>query len=309
MSPAELADRTRRARRAAVAAARSIGLEVATARVLHDVFSVVVHLEPLPVVARIPVVLPPGTDLDHQAERQQRELDVLAWLDGRGVPVVRPAPGLPRSPVVVDGFCMSFWELADVAEDHEPYSGVEIARSADLHAELADYPAPLPFLSPFNWAVANMLGGLADAGPLSGDEIRRARGEFELLQTVLGERAAFESAFGPVHVQAIQGDAPSHNVIRTTTGLLYSDFEDVTLGPVEWDLAMVGPDGVAEYDAAARALGRPPTDPRVQPVLDAARTLQLVGCVALIPELPVLGEGLAQVVESWRASPPFERCW
>ncbi|MGY4955694.1 hypothetical protein [Streptomyces nigrescens] len=46
------------------------------ARVLHDLFSVVVHLAPSPVVARIPTVLPGYVSLDSQARRQQTELDV-----------------------------------------------------------------------------------------------------------------------------------------------------------------------------------------------------------------------------------------
>ncbi|PRC52950.1 phosphotransferase, partial [Mycobacterium sp. ITM-2017-0098] len=51
MTPDELAERTRRAAEAAVAAGRELGLRVERAKVLHDVFSVVVHLEPEPVVA------------------------------------------------------------------------------------------------------------------------------------------------------------------------------------------------------------------------------------------------------------------
>ena len=88
MTAEQLANRTRRATKAAVDAARELGLRVDHPEVLHDLFSVVVHLAPEPVVARIPVVLTAGTGSDDQSARQQRELDVAAWLDKQGVPEV-----------------------------------------------------------------------------------------------------------------------------------------------------------------------------------------------------------------------------
>jgi hypothetical protein len=305
VTPEELADRTRRATKAAVDAGRELGLRVERATVLHDVFSVVVHLEPEPVVARIPVVLTASTDPDRQAARQQRELDVAAWLDRHGVPVVPPAPGLPHSPVRRDGFPMTFWELADVAEDHEPYRGVDVSYSAELHGHLAGYPAELPFLAPFNDGLPDMLTDLETAPVLTTADIDRARAELESMRRILADRSAFESAFPGVHVQPIQGDGPSHNVIRTRTGIRFSDFEDVTWGPVEWDLAMVGADTVAEYDRAARERGLRETDPEVQRVMDHARRLQFVACITLVPQLPLLAGPMTEALEQWRSTPPF----
>jgi hypothetical protein len=303
MTPEELAERTRRAAQAAVDAATELGLHVEKATVLHDVFSVVVHLEPEPVVARIPVVLTAGTAPEQQAARQQRELDVVTWLDGQGVPVVRPSPLVPRNPVRQNGFPMTFWELADLADDHEPYRGVDISWSAELHARLAGYPDPLPFLAPFNHGLPDMLATLEDVDLLQPAEVDRARTEDKTLRSIVSDRSAFEAAFPGVEVQAIQGDGPSHNVIRTKTGIRFSDFEDVTRGPVEWDLALMGGEATAEYNRAARERGLRATDPEIQRLMDSARRLQFVGCLTLIPQLPVLAEGLAELLEDWRATP------
>lgn len=60
----QLADRTSAAVGAAVAAGRDLGLTVTDAAVLHDLFSVVVHLAPAPVVARIPTVVARTAGLD-----------------------------------------------------------------------------------------------------------------------------------------------------------------------------------------------------------------------------------------------------
>ncbi|MGW0160557.1 phosphotransferase [Mycobacterium sp. NPDC003323] len=302
LSPDQLADRTSRAADAALRAGRALGLDVERATVLHDVFSVVVHLEPAPVVARVPVVLPHSYTPELQAARQQRELDVVAWLDTQGVPVVPPSPLVPRNPVRRDGFAMTFWELADVAADHQPYAGVAIAKSAELHAGLAAYPGPLPFLVPFNEAAPGMFDALEPSQLLNADDIDRARAEYAALRAVLADRAAFTAKHAGVGVQPVQGDGPSHNVIRTTSGIKFSDFEDICCGPVEWDLAMLGPEATAEYDDAAAARGLRRTDPEVQRLMDAARRLQFVSCVALIPQLPLLADGLAPAIEDWRAA-------
>ena len=78
----ELSARTRRAVAAATAAGRDLGLTVTEPRVLYDVFSVLVHLRPAPVVVRVPTVLPRtvAADPDSQAAQQRAELSVAGWL-------------------------------------------------------------------------------------------------------------------------------------------------------------------------------------------------------------------------------------
>jgi thiamine kinase-like enzyme len=71
-----------------------------------------------------------------------------------------------------------------------------------------------------------------------------------MLEPVVSSRSAFEAAFPQATVQAIHGDAPYYNIIVTAAGELCSDFEHVTVGPVEWDIAYAGPEAHAAYDAA-----------------------------------------------------------
>jgi thiamine kinase-like enzyme len=40
-------------------------------------------------------------------------------------------------------------------------------------------------------------------------------------------------------MQALHGDAHRGNLMSTTRGLLWTDWEDTFLGPVEWDLASI----------------------------------------------------------------------
>ena len=105
----QLAHRTSAAVQAAVGTGRDLGLTVTEPRLLHDLSSVVVHLAPSPVVARIPTVLPESTSLESLAARQHAELDVTRWLQEQGVPVLPPSPLVPRRPVQRDGFSMTWF--------------------------------------------------------------------------------------------------------------------------------------------------------------------------------------------------------
>ncbi|MFG1633672.1 hypothetical protein [Pseudonocardia alni] len=69
LTAAELAARTDRAVDTAVSVTLDHGYRPGTPRVLHDLFSIVVALEPEPVVVRVRTGLPPGLDPAGQAEQ------------------------------------------------------------------------------------------------------------------------------------------------------------------------------------------------------------------------------------------------
>lgn len=306
-TPEELASRTSRALAAAVGAGRALGLEVTEPKVLHDVFSVVVHLAPSPVVVRVPTVLVPSfrADLAAQHRRQSDELAVVGWLADRGFPVIPPSPLVPREPVQRDGFSMTFWQLVDIRQDVEPDYAHNAAATAELHAALSDYPGELPFMSSFDHTVTENLDFLASRPDLiDAADLDRARREWAALEPVVGSREGFAKAFPDVAVQTVHGDSPPANLVSTVHGDLHADFELVTSGPVERDLVMIGPDGEAAYDRAAAALGLPPLNREVLAVMGAAGFVQVVACLALVPQLPLLAEGLKPALEAWRATPP-----
>lgn len=134
-------------------------------------------------------------------------------------------------------------------------------------------------------------------------DLEQAQTEWAQLGPMLASREAFEAHFPNIRIQPVHGDAPSYNLIYTTSGVRYADFEDVTLGPAEWDLSGFGPEATAIYNGAASALGLRPLNPEVQRVMDAARNLQMVTCLGLVPELPLLATGLAPSLAQWRLTP------
>ena len=301
-----LTARTERAVAAAASAGRDLGLRVTDPRVLYDVFSVLVHLAPSPVVVRVPTVLPGAlaADPEGQAAQQRTELAVVGWLADRGHPVVAPSPLVPREPVARDGFSMTFWQWVEQLPDAGYVAAERCALAAGLHAALRDYPGELPFLYPLDSYIPDMLAQLEERPDLLAPaDLDRARREWAVIQPLGSSRAAFEEQLPGIDLQPIHGDAPFYNVILTPGGALCSDFEHVSLGPVEWDLVGAGPEGEAAYDAAAAGIGLRPLDRRSMSVMGCARSLQVVACLALADELPLLLEGLRPVVDSWRASP------
>jgi aminoglycoside phosphotransferase (APT) family kinase protein len=282
-----MGERTDRAAAAAAVAGRSVGLRVDEPRVLHDMFSIVVHLAPSPVVARVATVTIPGTP-DVRA-RQERELAVAAWLDARDVPVVRPHH---REPLEVEGFAMTLWEYVELAPRAETVNDEEgLALVRQLHAALRDYPAPLPFLAPLAM-IGPCLRYLVEHPMLiDAADLARARREWEVLAPIVASRDAFAAKFPGARLQPIHGDAPAYNVIHTATGPRYADFEEVTIGPREWDLALYPTQDYGELldDAAQRAM-------------NDAGLLRVVACHALVPQLPALATGIAPLMDLWRQS-------
>ncbi|MFE4663770.1 phosphotransferase family protein [Streptomyces sp. NPDC056716] len=305
LTPQQRADRTSAAVEAAVTAGRGLGLAVTDPTVLHDVFSVVVHLAPSPVVARIPTVLPRPVDLAALARRQQDELDVTRWLAGRTVPVFAPSPLVPREPVQRDGFSMTFWPFIEEARDKEPDYVANAESVADLHAALRAYPGHLEFLSTADPRfIADSLT-LLDQHPdlIGAAELDGARRQWQLLEPLVRSRGAFEARFPGVDLQPIHGDSPPANIFNAVDGDLYADFELVTLGPVEWDLAALGPEHEAAYNRGALRNGTRPLDEEVLAFVNALGMLRIIATLTLVPQLPELVEYLKPALDHWRRTP------
>lgn len=308
LTPDELAARTERAVAAAAAAGRDLGLRVDDPRVLYDAFSVIVALDPSPVVVRVPTVLPRSlrTDPDRQTAQQQSELAAAGWLADHGHPVVPPSPLVPREPVRRDGFSMTFWQFVEQVPATETDFRQRFGKTARLHTVLRDYvDHELTFWTQFGTYITDALDELEQQPDLlDAADLQRAQRQWETIGPLVTSRTVFESRFPGVDVQPVHGDAPYYNMIATPDGELWSDFELVTLAPVESDLALADPAGKAAYNAAAEELGLRPLNDEVLAVAEAAAQLTVVACMALVPQLPMLLDGLKPTLDVWRSQPP-----
>jgi hypothetical protein len=178
------------------------------------------------------------------------EIDVGAFLGERMAPVVAPTQEIDPGPYVRGNLWLSFWQHVDVRET--PLEASEIGRSLRaLHDTLAEYRGPLPprsaVLDEIDWLL-NAVAGDDSMSELAAERDRLAEGILE------HEHAADQ--------QPIHGDASFSNLLATSSGPRWNDFEDVCVGTVEWDVAGVraleAQDALAHYrdsDRVLRALG------------------------------------------------------
>ncbi|MEU4345574.1 phosphotransferase [Nocardia sp. NPDC023852] len=232
---------------------------------------------------------------------------MVTWLTEQGNPVIPPSPLVPLEPVHREGFSMTFWQFVEQDNSVEPNYEHNCRLVADLHAALRDYPGDLPFLSSAEPRMVEEGLAALEARPdlIAPADLDRARQEWDVLEPVVGSRAAFEAAFPGIDLQPIHGDAPAANIVTTSGGALYSDFELVTLGPVEWDVAFFGAACEAAYNSAAQRRGIRCLDERVLRFVNAVGMSRTVACLALVPQLPMLEEVLKPSIEQWRTMPPF----
>ncbi|HWH19688.1 MAG TPA: aminoglycoside phosphotransferase family protein [Solirubrobacterales bacterium] len=239
----------------ALAAARAVAAEHGVAcdgaEVLSAGSNVLVHLRPSPVVARVMT----GTVVLHDDPERwlRREVGVTEFLAPTGL-AVRPSPLIASGPFERDGLWMTFTEFVEggsigfevSGEDGswspggDGRSGEAVAVPAgdgaewlgralrELHEALAPYDGDLAGFADLHDDIERLRLALRPSPELSAERIDS-----------LGERLATlrQSVFATsLPVQALHGDASVGNLLRTSGGLIWNDFEDTFLGPVHWDV-------------------------------------------------------------------------
>jgi hypothetical protein len=213
---------------AAQAVAREHGVACDEAVRIGAGSNVLVHLKPAPVVARVMT----GTAVLHDDTERwlAREVAVAAFVAERTDLVVPPSDILPPGPHVQDGLWMTLWKFVPHDAQAPPPEPRELGRSLrGLHAALADFPGDLAPLSEVRDWLERLLAELRPSPPLTQRDIDWLRFELDALTP-----AVFESSLS---AQALHGDASMSNLLRTDSGLVWNDLEDVCAGPVAWDIS------------------------------------------------------------------------
>jgi hypothetical protein len=212
---------------AAQAVAREHGVACDEAVRIAAGSNVLVHLKPAPVVARVMT----GTAVLHDDAEQwlAREVAVGAFLAERTDLVVAPSDILPPGPHERDGLWMTLWKFVAHDAQAPPPEPRELGRSLlELHAALADFSGDLAPLSEIRDWLGRLLAELRPSPSLTRQDIDWLHFELDALTP-----AVFESS---LPAQALHGDASIGNLLRTDSGLVWNDLEDVCAGPVAWDI-------------------------------------------------------------------------
>ena len=170
------------------------------------------------------------TDLDGPRQGTgwfERENAVAEHLARHGAPVIPLHPELPPGPYEHLGYPLNFWSFVTII-DAEP-SPAAIGRTLyQCHRLLRSFTGELPELAILTESI-DLVETLErrELFPPATLELLRER-----LVTSLAALKDFPR-------QALHGDAHPGNLLNTTLGLLWTDWEDTFLGPVEWDLASI----------------------------------------------------------------------
>lgn len=216
---------------AALAVARDHGLRSGHPVVLRDAWHVLIHLRPLPVVARVSTAIPYPEGPDPQD--LVRELAVAGHAARAGAAVNPPADELDPGPHLHGARIVTFWRYVESTGDLD--AGAAGWRLREIHEALADYDNPLdPAGHP------KELEAMLDALEPSAD--------VDLLRDVAARAPAIDG-------QALHGDAHLGNCLPAAGGPLWHDFETACRGVREYDLAaLVLEDRRRGHPAAREAL-------------------------------------------------------
>jgi hypothetical protein len=278
------------AARAAVTVAARLEVTCTQPVILADGANVIVYLSPSPVVAKVAATTPEVRP--DVAVWLQRELDVVLFLAGAGLPVIRPSPEVPPTPHSHDGYVMSFWTYTKPSGPQRPDEAVIGSMLRELHAALRSYPAAImPRLSPLGDIPAFLARSGTTLSDADADGIARAYAR------LTGELADTSSA-----EQVLHGDAGVSNLMQADGGWLWHDFEDTCTGPVAWDLAA---STASRYLDGARVLAAygDAVDPAQLRICEQLRLLSLTVWYALYAErLPDCRPRAAELAALWRAA-------
>ncbi len=264
--PVDIEEVTRAGLASVARLGRGLGLPVDDLRVLSSRGNLLVHLAPAPVLARV-VTLTAATRAD-PAAWVVREIGVSAWAAGRGGPVAAPTTLVDPGPHDVDGLVVGLMEFRPSTPGRA--EGRELGEAlAALHAATAGYPGELPWLGPADEQVRDALR--TAAGWLPADTVAALHDHHA---RVLADLDGAGSA--PV---VLHGDAHAGNLLRGGGGWFWVNLEETSLGPPEWDLAVLDdPVAVAAY---AERTGRAVTE--LTP-FRAARELEAVAWLQVMAQ-------------------------
>jgi len=232
----------RTAVQAAVSVCRRLHLDVRDPLVLSSRGTVLVHLRPLPLVARVDTL----TALSRRDPTawMAREVRVSAAAWSLGGPVVPPAAGIDPGPHPYGGLLVTLWDHVRV-EPRRPTPAQTGRSLAELHRCLPSVGqlSDLPWLAPIVDQVDDLLALLGRERQVDPQTLRMLRAEQQdVLDAITAEPSGDEVV--------LHGDAHAGNLLSVAGRWMWTDLEETCRGPALWDLAVASAQGLSAAEAA-----------------------------------------------------------
>jgi Ser/Thr protein kinase RdoA (MazF antagonist) len=245
---------------AARVVARRYGIRVPQPRLLEHGNNTVVHLAPLPLVAKVAG----RAGRPARASKLRTELEIASHLVDAGAPIAAPSGELPAEVHREGDHALTFWRY----HEHHPRARIDHATACGtleaVHRALDTYGGALSsFLDrQVTWA------GRILADPNALPTLPAADRAF-----LKDERSRLTATLADRHLpcRTLHGDPHRGNFLVTANGCMMIDFESACSGPVEWDLS-----ALPGHDALPPA-GLFPVDPELLVLLRRLRSV----CVAV----------------------------
>lgn len=156
-----------------------------------------------------------------------RENAIAQHLTAAGAPVIPLHPDLPPGPHEHLGYPLNFWVYVQAVAGAPSPEAIGHTLS-QCHEALRSFTEPLPPLAILTESL-DLLETLEQKTLLPASALDLLREHLETSVRIL-DRFPHQ----PLH-----GDAHLGNLMNTTQGLLWTDWEDTFSGPVEWDVASI----------------------------------------------------------------------
>ncbi|MHA0858471.1 phosphotransferase [Paenibacillus sp. CMAA1364] len=205
-------------------AVKTIGLAEITPIVLSNGGNLIIHLAPHPIVARLANVIS-QEEADLAYKRLYRELKVARHLQIKNVPVLLPTGLVDAGPYDVDGTWMTLWNYVPPTQLQGPSPNEAVGLVSSLSVAMKDFFDELPVLGV--WERTSQ-----SAARLMKSSDQRIQALLKLFHKVDKQMRLETSLLIPCH-----GDAHARNLVPSSEGWIWTDFEDVSLMPAYWDLA------------------------------------------------------------------------
>ncbi|XGV94733.1 MAG: phosphotransferase [Leptolyngbya sp. BL-A-14] len=189
--------------------------------VLQHRSNAIIRLFPTNIVARVATI---RETVRQGSDWFVREMAIARYLATTEAPIIPPSPDIDPGLHQHLGLVLGFWKFVEILEQpFDPYRAGQALRTC--HQALETFSGNLPMLALLTEARQLLVQTVA--ATLSPADV-------DLLMQI-GERSHHQLSQLPM--QAIHGDAHSGNVLNTSQGVLWTDWEDTFIGPIEWDLA------------------------------------------------------------------------
>ncbi len=273
-------------------AARQLGLRFNNAHVLRNGANLVVHLAPLPVVARVATLT--GEVRGGGRAQLERELVVTAMLGTRGIRVPGPTTLADPGPHQAGNHWFSLLErveLTPLSRDSDAYA-LRVAESfAELSRAMAEFPDSVRVEGDGHpWSeIARLLTVLRPTIPAQAairivDVVRRLRG----------------CEPGDQH-HLVHGDAHRGNVGMSEGEIMWFDFEDANRRPLAWDVATLRKSWPSAGDKVCELLNVDPNSPSMMWHRELRDVYALLWQLFYAIRLPSSDDRVTQELEHWLA--------